>query len=129
MWHFTSYLVSLCIEQQLINFHCLSNFPRRIMSPINPHLGFWGKPTSTLDWCERNYEVSFELVAFSNSYQTDKHVKMSDNTIYGICMLFQLKYELLILCLLTLFFFFENSAEWVLKCHLICLCKDYDVFL
>ena len=29
------------------------------MSPINPtQVGLWGKPTSTLDWCERNYEVS-----------------------------------------------------------------------
>ena len=22
--------------------------------------GWWGKPTSTLDWCERNYEVRTE---------------------------------------------------------------------
>ena len=23
--------------------------------------GFWGKPTSTLDWCENNYEVKFMI--------------------------------------------------------------------
>ena len=33
------------------------------MSPILKHYdiktGFWGQPTATLDWCERNYEVKF----------------------------------------------------------------------
>ena len=22
--------------------------------------GFWGRPTSTIDWCEYNYEVKFK---------------------------------------------------------------------
>ena len=26
--------------------------------PVQEIIGFWGKPTSTLDWCENNYEVS-----------------------------------------------------------------------
>ena len=23
-------------------------------------LGYWGQPTSTIDWCEYNYEVRYE---------------------------------------------------------------------
>ena len=26
---------------------------------INPNIGYWGPTTSTLDWCESNYEVSY----------------------------------------------------------------------
>ena len=29
--------------------------------------GFWGKPTSTIDWCESNYEVSFFFAEFWNT--------------------------------------------------------------
>ena len=36
------------------------------MSPILKHYdiktGFWGQPTATLDWCERNYEVKFSKI-------------------------------------------------------------------
>ena len=31
------------------------------MAPVENHMGFWGQPTSTLDWCENNYEVIFEI--------------------------------------------------------------------
>ena len=34
--------------------------------PVQETIGFWGKPTSTLDWCENNYEVSnFKKGCFS----------------------------------------------------------------
>lgn len=29
-----------------------------------PAQGFWGEPTSTLDWCEENYEVSYYIAEF-----------------------------------------------------------------
>ncbi|DBA02191.1 TPA: hypothetical protein N0F65_004826 [Lagenidium giganteum] len=29
--------------------------------------GFWGPPTSTIDWCERNYEHSFYIAEFWNT--------------------------------------------------------------
>ena len=31
------------------------------MAPFN---GYWGKPTSTLDWCEINYEVTYFIAEF-----------------------------------------------------------------
>jgi len=41
------------------------------MSPILKHYdiktGFWGQPTATLDWCERNYEVSSFVAEFWNT--------------------------------------------------------------
>ena len=30
--------------------------------PVEEHIGFWGQPTSTLDWCENNYEVIILLI-------------------------------------------------------------------
>ena len=27
---------------------------------INPNIGYWGPTTSTLDWCESNYEVIYQ---------------------------------------------------------------------
>ncbi|KAI0234600.1 Alkaline ceramidase 3 [Lamellibrachia satsuma] len=29
--------------------------------------GYWGKPTSTIDWCEKNYEVSYYIAEFWNT--------------------------------------------------------------
>jgi len=29
--------------------------------------GYWGRPTSTLDWCERNYDVSQYIAEFWNT--------------------------------------------------------------
>ncbi|XP_022649967.1 alkaline ceramidase 3-like isoform X2 [Varroa jacobsoni] len=38
------------------------------MPPSPPNkvdkVGFWGPPTSTLDWCEYNYEISFYMAEF-----------------------------------------------------------------
>ena len=34
------------------------------MSPLHGsvhYAGYWGPPTSTLDWCERNYEVYLDF--------------------------------------------------------------------
>ena len=40
-----------------------------ILKPYDIKTGFWGQPTATLDWCERNYEVKFskKLLLWANS--------------------------------------------------------------
>jgi len=43
--------------------------------------GFWGKPTSTLDWCEQNYEVTTYIAEFWN---TISNVLMISFPLYGI---------------------------------------------
>ncbi|XP_024120178.1 alkaline ceramidase 3 isoform X1 [Oryzias melastigma] len=37
------------------------------MAPSARRLGLWGPPTSTLDWCEENYEVTFYVAEFWNT--------------------------------------------------------------
>ena len=37
-----------------------------ILKPYDIKTGFWGQPTATLDWCERNYEVK-SLVFYQRS--------------------------------------------------------------
>ncbi len=29
--------------------------------------GYWGNPTSTIDWCEKNYEQTFYIAEFWNT--------------------------------------------------------------
>lgn len=35
--------------------------------PVPPTTGFWGTPTSTIDWCEENYVVSHYVAEWSNT--------------------------------------------------------------
>ena len=34
------------------------------MAPAGVQVGVWGKPTSTLDWCEENYVVTAYVAEF-----------------------------------------------------------------
>lgn len=35
--------------------------------PEPPEVGYWGKPTSTIDWCEENYVVSPFVAEWANT--------------------------------------------------------------
>ena len=54
------------------------------MAPLNSSIienGYWGAPTSTLDWCETNYEVSYFIAEFWN---TVSNISMIILPLYGI---------------------------------------------
>ncbi len=35
---------------------------------LNPRDGFWGKPTSTINFCEENYVMSYYVAEFCKPY-------------------------------------------------------------
>ena len=42
------------------------------MAPSINRVGFWGQPTSNVDWCEGNYDVSHKIImlriCFNNGF-------------------------------------------------------------
>ena len=49
-------------------------------------IGYWGKPTSTLDWCEKNYVISSYVAEFWN---TITNLSMIITPIYGMIAAYQ----------------------------------------
>ena len=41
------------------------------MAPVDVDEGFWGKPTSLIDWCEENYVVTTYIAEFWNTIRSD----------------------------------------------------------
>jgi len=54
------------------------------MAPLEMDFdGYWGKPTSTIDWCEANYEVTYfiaEFCEYSSCHSLLMTLKHSCNT-------------------------------------------------
>ena len=49
-------------------------------------IGYWGKPTSTLDWCEKNYVITNYVAEFWN---TITNLSMIITPIYGMVVAYQ----------------------------------------
>ncbi len=46
--------------------------------------GFWGPSTSSIDWCERNYEVTYYVAEFFNAISSIGLVVVGLFTIYTV---------------------------------------------
>ncbi|KAJ6636716.1 Alkaline ceramidase 3, partial [Pseudolycoriella hygida] len=55
-----------------------------------PTHGYWGTPTSTLDWCERNYEVTPYIAEFWN---TISNITIFLPPFFGIFQIYKLNLE------------------------------------
>ncbi|KAG8333117.1 hypothetical protein J6590_009579 [Homalodisca vitripennis] len=44
------------------------------MAPTVPSEGFWGPPTATIDWCEKNYQVSFYVAEWCLLRDNEKKI-------------------------------------------------------
>ncbi|KAG0203588.1 Alkaline ceramidase 3 [Mortierella sp. GBA30] len=48
------------------------------------HKGYWGPPTSSIDWCEDNYVVSFYIAEFFNSFSSFAMIILGETACYSI---------------------------------------------
>ncbi|CAO3572563.1 unnamed protein product [Mortierella alpina] len=47
-------------------------------------IGYWGPPTSSIDWCEDNYVVSFYIAEFFNSFSSFAMIILGETACYSI---------------------------------------------
>jgi len=54
-------------EWRMVNASIMQNILELARQQAEPAAGFWGVPTSTVDWCEKNYEVSPYICEWFNT--------------------------------------------------------------
>ncbi|KAG0315176.1 Alkaline ceramidase 3 [Dissophora globulifera] len=50
----------------------------------NDHVGYWGLPTSSIEWCEDNYVVSYYIAEFFNSFSSFAMIILGEAACYSI---------------------------------------------
>ncbi|KAF9989397.1 Alkaline ceramidase 3 [Mortierella antarctica] len=54
------------------------------MTTAGNNIGYWGPPTSSIDWCEDNYVVSFYIAEFFNSFSSFAMIILGETACYSI---------------------------------------------
>ena len=77
-------------------------------------IGYWGEPTSTLDWCEKNYVVSYYV---AEAWNTITNLSMIIPPIYGFISAYIQGIERRAqACRIRFDFMLETSCGWTQVC-------------
>lgn len=83
--------------------------PFSIPYPDVPEIGYWGTPTSTIDWCEENYVVSYYIAEMVNTVTNSAFIALASYSLYNAL---RHKHELRFL-LVSLGFITVGVGSWM----------------
>ena len=68
------------------------------MAPYTDNPGFWGPATSTIDWCEENYQVGAVKRKIENKtlFQVSWYIAEFWNTVSNLSMIFPAIYGIIV---------------------------------
>lgn len=89
--------------------------PGAIPYPDVPENGFWGPPTSTIDWCEENYVVSRYVAEMVNTVTNAAFIALAG---YALVNVLRHKHELRFL-LVSLGFIIVGCGSWMFHMSLL----------
>lgn len=79
--------------------------PFAIPYPEVPEVGYWGNPTSTIDWCEENYVISHYIAEIVNTVTNGAFILLAGFALFnGIKQRLELRFHLVALGFITVGF-------------------------